>query len=390
MPRAARSNAHQHSNAAEALRRCERLHHLSHIIASDLDLERIVQTVTDVATEECKAEFGAFFYNVHDGNGEAYRLYTLSGAPREAFESFGLPRNTAVFEHTFRGKGVVRSDNIRADPRYGKNAPFFGMPAGHLPVVSYMAVPVISRSRTVLGGLFFGHREPGVFTAECEALVVGIAAHAAVAIDNAHLHRDAQREIERRSEAETRLELLLSEVKHRYRNAVGTIQAIASQTFDGASSEAHHRFNARLGALGKALDLLTTRDWDRVAVMDVVSRALAPFEHGKRIRVSGGEATLGPDSSLLVALTLHELATNAVKYGALSNGGGRVTLSWEPQASPERLRFAWQESDGPPVAPPQRSGFGTVLIKRALGGASGAANMEFPPEGVRCTFEAPL
>jgi GAF domain-containing protein len=104
-------------SAELALRRCERLNHLSQFISSDLDLERIVQTVTDVATEECGADFGAFFYNVSEDSGEGYRLFTLSGAPREAFEGFGLPRNTPVFEHTFRGMGVLRSDDIRADPR---------------------------------------------------------------------------------------------------------------------------------------------------------------------------------------------------------------------------------------------------------------------------------
>jgi two-component sensor histidine kinase len=378
-------------NTGDALRRCEHLHRLSRIIASDLDLERIVQTVTDVATQECGAEFGALFYNVEDQDGEAYQLYTLSGAPRAAFEHFALPRNTPVFEPTFRGMGVVRSDDIRKDPRYGKNPPYHGMPEGHLPVVSYLAVPVVSRSKKVLGGLFFAHSEVGKFDAECEAFVSGIAAHAAVAIDNAHLHRAAQQEIERRRQAEARLELLLSEVKHRYKNAVVTIQSIATQTFTDAAKDAHDRFGARLSALGKALDLLTTRDWDRVAAADVVMRALAPFDSGQRTSVTGVDASLGSDNSLILALALHELATNAVKYGAWSNGEGRVAVSWEfVDIEKTRLRIRWRELGGPSVPPPEKSGFGMTLIERALGGAQGAAKMEFEPEGVRCTFEVPL
>ena len=116
--------------------------------------------VTDAGVELSHAQFGAFFYNVIKEDGEAYTLYTLSGAPREAFEKFPMPRNTAIFEPTFRGRGPVRSDDILADPRYGKSAPYHGMPEGHLPVRSYLAVPVVSRSGEVLGGLFFGHPQP--------------------------------------------------------------------------------------------------------------------------------------------------------------------------------------------------------------------------------------
>lgn len=367
------------------------MHRLSRVIASDLDLARVVQTVTDLATEECGAQYGAFFYNVEADNGEHYRLFTLSGASREAFEAFGLPRNTAVFEPTFRGTEIVRSDDIRADPRFGKNPPHHGLPAGHLPVASYLAVPVVSRSRRVLGGLFLAHAEVGKFDAECEGAVIAIAAHAAVAIDNAQLHREAQIEIEQRRQAEARMELLLGEIKHRYKNAVATIQSIASQTFRDASADAHARFGARLGALGKALDLLTTRDWDRVAVADAVSRALAPFDGGERLNAAGVDATLGSDNSLVLALALHELATNAAKYGALSNPSGTVRIAWEfANQDATRLRFYWREQGGPPVTPPTKAGFGTALIERALCGSKGSAKIDFAPDGVRCSFEIPL
>jgi two-component sensor histidine kinase len=370
----------------------ERLNDLSRLISSDLDLIRIVQTVTDVATEECGARFGAFFYNVRDEQGESYKLYTLSGAPRAAFESFGVPRNTAVFAPTFHGEAAVRSDDIRADPRYGKNAPYHGMPEGHLPVVSYLAVPVVSRSREVLGGLFFGHEERGVFSADHEALVSGIAAHAAVAIDNARLHQAAQREIERRKQAEEGLELLLGEVKHRYKNAVATIGAIAAQTFHSADEKSHRAFAARLSALGKALDLLTTRDWDRAPIPDIIGRALSPFDHENRFELDGPEqASLSSDNALILALVLHELATNAAKYGALSNATGRVKISWQAiEGDRSRIRICWRERGGPPVSPPQRAGFGTMLIERALGGPQRGAEIGYEPDGVSCAFDIPI
>lgn len=183
-------------------RRFQTLNEVALTVSGNLALDKVVQRVTDVATELTGAKYGAFFYNVTNDEGEALVLYTLSGAPREAFEKFGVPRNTAVFEPTFRGTSVVRSNDIRADSRYGKNDPHYGMPKDHLPVVSYLAVPVISRSGEVLGGLFFGHPEPGIFTEESEMMAVGIAAHGAIAIDNARLHESAQREIEARRKAE--------------------------------------------------------------------------------------------------------------------------------------------------------------------------------------------
>lgn len=190
------------SKQKAAQRRFETLNSVAHTVSSDLTLERVVQDVTDSATKLSGAQFGAFFYNVNDTGGEKLTLYTLSGAPREAFERFGVPRNTQVFEPTFRGTSILRSDDIRQDPRYGHNAPHHGMPKGHLPVVSYLAVPVISRSGEVHGGLFFGHERPGVFTQETEEIVAGIAAHAAMAIDNARLLRTAQDELKHRQEAE--------------------------------------------------------------------------------------------------------------------------------------------------------------------------------------------
>jgi PAS domain S-box-containing protein len=175
----------------------EALHRIGQALTSELGLERIVQVVTDAATALTGAQFGAFFYNVLNEQGEAYTLYSISGVPREAFSNFPNPRATPVFEPTFHGTGVVRSDDITRDPRYGQMAPYHGMPPGHLPVTSYLAVPVISRTGEVLGGLFFGHERPGVFEERHERIAVGIAGWAAVGMDNARLY-----EAEHRARAE--------------------------------------------------------------------------------------------------------------------------------------------------------------------------------------------
>ena len=197
-------------------------------VAAERDLTTLVQTVTDAGVQLSHAEFGAFFYNVMREDGEAYTLYTLSGVPREAFAKFPMPRNTAIFEPTFRGRGPVRSDDILADPRYGKNAPHKGMPEGHLPVRSYLAVSVVSRSGEVLGGLFFGHSQPHVFTDRAERIVTGLAAQAAVAIDNTRLHQANQQEIQSRRKAEQELQQLNQTLEQRAEQRA--VQLAASQT----------------------------------------------------------------------------------------------------------------------------------------------------------------
>jgi GAF domain-containing protein len=181
--------------SAEALQR------VGTAIARRLDLEEIVQVATDAATELTRAQFGAFFYNVLDAKGESYVLYTLSGVPRAAFERFPMPRNTAIFAPTFEGLGTVRFPDVTAQPEFGQNPPFHGMPEGHLPVRSYLAVPVVTSDGKVAGGLFFGHEDIGVFGSEAERLVEGIAAQAAIGIENARLYEAAQREIEARHRA---------------------------------------------------------------------------------------------------------------------------------------------------------------------------------------------
>ena len=210
-------------------------------VSGDLDHERLVQTITDACVAVTGAQFGAFFYNVVDDAGEGYMLYSLSGAPREAFAKFPMPRNTAIFEPTFSGTAVVLSDDITQDPRFGRAAPYHGMPPGHLPVRSYLAVPVRLRTGEVLGGLLLGHSSAGVFGELAKERVVGLASQAAVAMDNARLFQENARELEQRRRTEALLKTLNETLEQR----------VASEVEERSKAEAALRQAQKMEAVGQ-------------------------------------------------------------------------------------------------------------------------------------------
>jgi two-component sensor histidine kinase len=385
------------ASLAAEVRRTKSLNRIAASIGANMSLQTVVQTVVDGGVELSGAAFGAFFYNVIDPAGERYTLYALSGAPEAAFAGFPTPRNTEVFAPTFDGVGVVRSDDIRADPRYGKNAPYHGMPKGHLPVRSYLAVPVISRSGEVLGGLFFGHPDVSVFQARDEEVVAGLGAQAAVAIDNVRLHEMSRLELEERRLAQQRQRLLLNELNHRVKNTLATVQSIAGQTLRSCADPVLFRqaFEARLSALSDTHNLLNAEGWDGAGLTALLRSELRPYDPAfARLAIDcDSELRLNPNATVALGMAVHELATNAVKYGALSTAAGRITVKWRRELAGEgsRIHLHWIESGGPKVTPPQRTGFGARLLERGLANQlAGQVRLQYDPDGLHCYMNLAL
>jgi PAS domain S-box-containing protein len=211
-------------------------------------------------------------------------------------------------------------------------------------------------------------------------------------IEDIDLRKQAQAEQER---YQAQLRLMINELNHRVKNTLATVQSMASQALRGGAdpATAYDRFESRLMGLAEVHDVLTRESWHGAALQEVAERALRPFAAAAsgQVRVEGPSVWLQPRAALTMALVLHELATNAVKYGALSVEQGRITLSWTYDPAADRLRLTWSETGGPPVVKPTRRGFGSRLIERALRSElQGSANMTYAPTGLVCLMEAQL
>ena len=389
--------------------------------ASELDRDKLLQRITDEATELTGAAFGAFFHNLVNDRGESYLLYTLSGVPREAFSSFPMPRNTAIFAPTFEGKGTVRLEDVTHSPQYGHNAPYHGMPKGHLPVRSYLAVPVRSRSGGVLGGLFFGHPEPGRFRKEHEQLVEGLAAQAAVALDNSLLYHQAQLAVSLRDE-------FLQVAAHELRTPTTSLKLHVQSLLRAAQEtgpvlsadklrvrlEGVERIAGKLSVLiNELLDIsrITAGSlhltWEQVDLASVIREVVLRFEAQaaqarSELHVATGGPLVGHWDRLRLEQVVTNLLSNAIKYGA----GKQVSLEARATSTHARLTVRDEGIGIAPEALPRLFGrFERAVSERHYGGLGlglyitrqivealgGTVRVESAPgQGATFTVELPL
>lgn len=320
---------------AEERHTVETLHHISAALASELDLQKLLQRLTDEATALTGAEIGAYFHTAKLEQGDSWTLYTLSGAPAEAFSSFGAPRSTAIFGPTFRGEGTIRLDDVSKDARYGKSAPHYGMPKGHPVVRSYLAVPVVSSTGDVVGGLFFGHSRPGVFSERHEHLMEAVAPQAAVAIDNASLYRQARDAVQLRDnflsvashELKTPLTPLLLQLgllRERVRKGPGEL---SPEVLEKAVQRMLGQVNRLARLVDELLDVsriaagrMELHLEDGVDVVALLEEILSHFEaerarSGSTLTVQGPSAVVASWDRGRLEQIFTNLIANALKYG---------------------------------------------------------------------------
>jgi two-component system CheB/CheR fusion protein len=202
-------------------------------------------------------------------------------------------------------------------------------------------------------------------------------------------------DITERKRAEEHRQLLLNELNHRVKNTLAMVQSIAAQSFRRGKADTVGRetFEARLLALSRAHDVLTNESWEGANLDEIVAQAIAPYSggHPSHFQVQGPQVRLSAKMALSIGMALHELATNAAKYGALSNDKGSVSIVWQTQSGGRELKLEWAETGGPAVTAPRHKGFGSRLIERGLAQElGGETKIEYRPEGVWCCITARL
>jgi signal transduction histidine kinase len=316
------------------------IHRVGQVLSAELDLKKLVQAVTDAATELSRARFGSFFYNVLDSHGGSYMLYTLSGVTVEHFSRFPMPRAADLFGPTFRSEGTILIEDVKKDRRYGKNSPYYGIPAGQLPLTSYLAVPVLSRSGGVLGGLYFGHPDAGVFKERDARIIEGLAAQAAIAMDNARLYENVQ-------EASRAKDEFLATLSHELRtplNAIlGWIRMLRTGKLDESNFERgleaiERNSKSQAQLIEDLLEVsriisgrlrLDLRPVDLVSIINAAIDAVRPPVAAKEIRL---EVMLDPKAGPVsgdpnrLQQVLWNLLSNAAKF---TPKGGRVQVRLE-------------------------------------------------------------
>ncbi|MBM6582684.1 GAF domain-containing protein [Microvirga sp. BT689] len=363
------------------------------VLAAELDLDRIIESVVDAGIELTGAQVGAFFCGAAQGGREHYGKFASAGFK----DAFGALDVRAICAPAFAKGETVRLDNIAVEQGYD-GTPFTVDAAAGNPVIhSLMAVPVLLRNGETHGILVFGHDRPGAFNQRSERLLAGLTAQAAIALENSRLYRNAQNEIEDRKQAQTQQSLLIRELHHRVKNTLATVQAVVGATARSALSidDFYQAFVGRIISLANTHSLLTEAVWQTASLREIMEKELRPYNdvRGERITLAGPAVELPSDAAVPIGMAIHELTTNAAKYGALSVSRGKVAVSWEAEPADEgtRLKLVWEERGGPKVSAPTRQGFGSRLLHRVLATQLNAkVEMDFKPEGLRVALDAVL
>jgi two-component sensor histidine kinase len=262
--------------------------------------------------------------------------------------------------------------------------------------------PVLARLSEVLGNVIFLERpfHAGTLVSVASSALRGRLRQYEARARLEDLHDGEERlraALDKERRAAEHQRVLINELNHRVKNTLATVQSISAQTLRTADTKADAReaLEMRLLALSRAHDVLTRESWEGADLVEVIEKALEPYQSSgeSRVHITGPHVRVTPRMSLALAMAMHELATNAVKYGALANKTGTIEVSWELQngVAPPSLTLRWIEAGGPPVVAPRRRGFGSRLIERTLAhDLDGQVAITFPPTGVVCTVDAPV
>ena len=433
----------QVKRAEQALREeskvLELLNSTGSALASTRDLHSLLQAATDAASGIAGARFGAFFYHGKEGEGPKFSLYTLSGATANEFQSFGEPHATALFGPSFRGAGLVRSSDITDDPRYGPTPPQFGMLSGQALVRSYLSVPVTAASGEAIGTMFFGHPEPDVFTERTERIVRGIAAQAAVALDNTRLYEAARQAAEERkvlleSEREARAEAerssqmkdeFLATLSHELRTPLSAILGWAQVLRRGGKDEADLQRglqtierNARSQAqlIEDLLDmsritsgkvLLDMQTLAPSTFLDAAIETVRPAADAKNIRLEkryDSQPGMIAGDPARMQQVVWNLVSNAIKFTPrdgqvvveLAQRDGSVLITVRDTGAgikPEFITHVFERFRQADASMTRRHGglgLGLAIVKHLIEQHGGTVRAESPGEGLGSSFSIEL
>ncbi len=426
--------------AEEALREqseiIETVNRLGQTLAGELDLQKLVQAVTDAATEITTARYGLFFYKVLFKHDDSDMFYAVSGVPREVFAG-SLPKSADILSDVFRQERTVRIDDVRKDSSYGKNSPFHGRP--DFPVRSYLAVPVISRSGDIYGGLFFGDPHEGFFTERGARIIEGLASQAAVAMDNASLYEAAQRaraEAEKTADDNERLyrqaheasqlkEEFLATVSHELRNPLNAILGWSRMLRSGQVPEdgvpkvletIERNAQAQAQLIDDLLDVsriitgklrMDVRPADPNLFIEAAIEAVKPAAEARGVRlqkIMDTSSVSVPGDPIRLQQVVWNLLSNAIKF---SDRGGRVQVRLERVNShveiivsdtgqgiaPEFLPHVFdrfRQADQRTTRQHGGMGLGLAIVKTLVELHGGAVHAASPGPGQGATFTVKL